>query len=314
MKKSIIIIAGPTASGKTKTGIEIAKNLNGEIVSADSMQIYKYMDIGTAKPSPEEQNEIKHHMIDIIYPDENYSAALFKKNAAKVIDEIYSRNKMPIIVGGTGLYINSLIFDLDFSKAPEDVEYRNYLKNIDAEYGNEYLHEMLKECDPDSYKKLHVNDVKRVIRALEVYKVTGKSISSYNNNIKNAESKYNYLYLGINMKRETLYSRINKRVDEMFEKGLVDEVKSLKSLGYNKSLQSMQAIGYKEVFDYLNGKFTIDETIDIIKQGTRRYAKRQLTWFNHQGNIKWFNIDEFNSYDAFIKNMQSYIEGNLKVI
>ena len=314
MKKSIIIIAGPTASGKTKTGIELSKKINGEIVSADSMQIYKYMNIGTAKPSIEEQNEIKHHMIDIIYPDESYSAAMYKEDASKVIDDICARNKVPIIVGGTGLYINSLIFDLDFSKAPEDIEYRNYLKNAASEYGNEYLHDMLKEHDPDSYTRLHVNDVKRVIRALEVYKVTGNTISNYKDNFKNTDSKYNYLFLGINMERQTLYSRINKRVDEMFENGLIDEVKKLKSMGYDKNLQSMQAIGYKEVFDYLNDKFTLDETIDIIKRGTRRYAKRQLTWFNHQENIKWFNIDEYDSFDIFIKNILYTIEGYYKII
>lgn len=312
-KKKIIIIAGPTASGKTNLGIELAKKINGEIISADSMQIYKYMDIGTAKPSEEEMQGIKHHLIDIIYPNEEFSVALFKQYADNAIEQIYSKGKIPIVVGGTGLYINSLTYSLNFSDSAPDKEYREHLENISKEYGAKYLHDMLKSVDPDAANNIHPNNVKRVIRALEVFKNTGKRISDYQSTTKQNEPDYDFAYFCLDMPRDVLYDRINKRVDIMFNKGLIEEVKMLLSLGYSRDLQSMQAIGYKEVFDYLDGKISLDEVKNTIKQNSRRYAKRQLTWFRKDTRIYW--LDVYNKQlDEILSNMLGYIEGKLKFL
>ena len=312
MKKNIVIIAGSTASGKTKLGIELAKRINGEVVSADSMQIYKYMDIGSAKPTIDEMQGIPHHMIDVVTPDVEFSVALYRKMAVECIDDIINRGKVPIVVGGTGLYINSLTHPLNFTETAKDEEYRNYLQTIAEEKGNEYVHEMLKDVDIDSYNKLHPNDLKRIIRALEVYKNTGKPISEYQRESKQRDIEFNLAFIGLTMDRAKLYDRINKRVDLMFEMGLVDEVKKLKEMGYNKEMTSMQGIGYKEVFDYLDGYFTLDEIKDIIKQSTRRYAKRQLTWFRREDRIYWVNLDEFDSFKEVLENIVGYIEGKFK--
>ncbi|WDC83943.1 tRNA (adenosine(37)-N6)-dimethylallyltransferase MiaA [Caloramator sp. mosi_1] len=312
-KKQIIIIAGPTASGKTNLGIELAKKINGEIVSADSMQIYKYMDIGTAKPSVEEMQGIKHHLIDIIYPDEEFSVALFKQYADNAIEQIYSKGKIPIVVGGTGLYINSLTYSLNFSESEPDKQYRDYLDNLAKQYGAKYLHDMLKNIDPDAANNIHPNNIKRVIRALEVFKNTGKRISEYQSTTKQNEPDYEFAYFCLDMPRNVLYDRINKRVDIMFEKGLIGEVEKLITLGYTRELQSMQAIGYKEVFDYLDGKLSLEEVKNIIKQNTRRYAKRQLTWFRKDNRIYWLEV--FNKQlDEILSNMLGYIEGKLKLL
>lgn len=309
MKKNLVIIAGPTASGKTAISLEIAKRLNGEIISADSMQIYKYMDIGTAKITEDEKQGIPHYMIDEVDPSEEFSVALFREKAGKYIDDITSRGKLPIVVGGTGLYINSLTYALDFSDGSEDKEYRDYLESVATEKGKEYVHEMLKEVDKESYERLFPNDLKRVIRALEVYKLTGKTISQVQKESREKDIEYNLAYIALNMNRETLYQRINKRVDIMFENGLVDEVKSLLSKGYTKDMTSMQAIGYKEVLDYFDGKVTLDEIKDIIKQSSRRYAKRQLTWFRKDKRVKWFEIDKFEDSKEALENIVEYIEG-----
>ncbi len=309
MKKNLVIIAGPTASGKTAISLEIAKRLNGEIISADSMQIYKYMDIGTAKITEDEKQGIPHYMIDVVDPSEEFSVALFREKAGKYIDDITSRGKLPIVVGGTGLYINSLTYALDFSDGSEDKEYRDYLESVATEKGKEYVHEMLKEVDKESYERLFPNDLKRVIRALEVYKLTGKTISQVQKESREKDIEYNLAYIALNMNRETLYQRINKRVDIMFENGLVDEVKSLLSKGYTKDMTSMQAIGYKEVLDYFDGKVTLDEIKDIIKQSSRRYAKRQLTWFRKDKRVKWFEIDKFEDSKEALENIVEYIEG-----
>lgn len=309
MKKNLVIIAGPTASGKTAISLEIAKRLNGEIISADSMQIYKYMDIGTAKITEDEKQGIPHYMIDEVDPSEEFSVALFREKAGKYIDDIISRGKLPIVVGGTGLYINSLTYALDFSDGSEDKEYRDYLESVATEKGKEYVHEMLKEVDKESYERLFPNDLKRVIRALEVYKLTGKTISQVQKESREKDIEYNLAYIALNMNRETLYQRINKRVDIMFENGLVDEVKSLLSKGYTKDMTSMQAIGYKEVLDYFDGKVTLDEIKDIIKQSSRRYAKRQLTWFRKDKRVKWFEIDKFEDSKEALENIVEYIEG-----
>ncbi|KMT23031.1 tRNA (adenosine(37)-N6)-dimethylallyltransferase MiaA [Clostridium cylindrosporum] len=313
MKKNLVIIAGPTASGKTATSIEIAKRLNGEIISADSMQVYKYMDIGTAKITEEEMQGVPHYMIDEVTPDMEFSVALFREKAGAYIDDILSRGKLPIVVGGTGLYINSLTYALDFSGA-EDKEYREYLENLAKEKGNEYLHSKLKEVDIESYERLFPNDTKRIIRALEVYKLTGKTISEVQRESREKDIDYNLAYITLTMDRETLYERINKRVDIMFEKGLVEEVKSLLNMGYTKDMTSMQAIGYKEVLDYFDGKLTLDEVIYIIKQSSRRYAKRQLTWFRKDKRVRWFETDKYEDKHCLLENIVEYIEGELKTL
>lgn len=312
--RNIVVIAGPTASGKTAVGVEIAKRLNGEIISADSMQIYRFMDIGSAKPTQLEKQGIPHHMIDIIYPDQEFSVALFRNMAKNLIDEIHERGNIPIIVGGTGLYINSLIYPYDFTDSTEDTRYREELTAIANELGNEFVHNMLKSIDPESSVRIHPNNLRRVVRALEVYKNTGKTISEYQKQSREREQEYNAAYIGLTMDRQLLYNRINSRVDKMFEAGLINEVKSLKEMGYTKNMISMQGIGYKEIFDYFDNKCTIEETKDIIKQSSRRYAKRQLTWFRRDEKIYWVEVDRFESFDDIIHNITNYIEGNLKLL
>lgn len=310
MKKDLIIIAGPTAVGKTKTAIEIAKKFNGEIISADSMQVYKYMDIGTAKITEDEMEGIPHYMIDEVDPSEEFSVALFREKAVKYIDKIIARGKTPIVTGGTGLYINSLTYPLDFSGKCEDENYRNQLVELSYKMGNEYIHSMLKEVDEKSYNKLFPNDLKRVIRALEVYKVTGKTISKVQEESRKGEIDYNLLYIVLNMDREKLYERINQRVDIMFENGLVNEVENLLSKGYTNEMTSMQAIGYKEVLDYIDQNISLDEVKSIIKQSSRRYAKRQLTWFRKDKRAKWFNIDDYRNNKELLENIAQFIKDN----
>lgn len=307
--KNIVIIAGPTASGKTAAAVELARRINGEVVSADSMQIYKFMNIGSAKPTAEEMCGIPHYMIDIIYPFQDFSVALYRQLAGEVIDDIISRGKVPIVAGGTGLYINSLTYPMDFTQTSEDKDYRNYLCQLGDEKGNEYLHSLLKDIDPESYERLFPNDRKRVIRALEVYKHTGKTISQYQAESKNKPIEYNIAYIGLTMDRQRLYDRINLRVDKMFQQGLVDEVKFLYKMGYNVNMTSMQAIGYKELLDYFNNLCTLQEAKENIKQGSRRYAKRQLTWFRRDERIHWVEIDKYNSLDEIMENILEYIKG-----
>ena len=275
MKKKILVIGGPTAVGKTELSIDLAKRLNGEIISADSMQIYKYMDIGSAKVSKGEMNGVVHHLIDVVDPSINFSVADYKEQGEKAIKEIISRGKLPIIVGGTGLYINSLTCNMNFTEAEKDEEYRKELDKLANEHGNNYIHEMLKEIDPISYNEIHANNRKRVIRALEVYKLTGNPFSSYNAGEDFYKSEYDVHYYVLTMDREKLYERINLRVDIMMEKGLLEECIKLKEMGYTSSMQSMQGIGYKEILYYLEGNVKLQEAINMIKQGSRNYAKRQ---------------------------------------
>ena len=256
MKDKILVLAGPTAVGKTDLSIKLAKALNGQIVSTDSMQIYKYMDIGSAKVTEEEMQGIKVHMIDIIEPSEKFSASDYKDRATKAIEDILSRNKLPILAGGTGLYINSVTCNMDFTEAESDEEYRKELENLAEEKGNEFIHNMLKDIDPISYSEIHYNNRKRVIRALEVYKLTGKPFSSFNAGEEFYNGKYDIKYYVLNMDRAKLYERINKRVDIMMSSGLLEECIKLKDMGYNSSMQSMQGIGYKEVFYYLEVNFS----------------------------------------------------------
>lgn len=294
MNNKILVLAGPTAVGKTALSIELAKKLNGEIISTDSMQIYKYMDIGSAKITTEEMDGIKHHMIDVTTPDKPFSVVDFKNMAQPIIDDLLSKDKLPILTGGTGLYINALTCNMNFTDATNDEAYRLELEELAKEHGDIYIHNMLKDIDPVSYESIHPNNRKRVIRALEVYKVTNKPFSSFNAREDFYKSKYDVHYYVLNMDREKLYQRINKRVDIMFEKGLLNECIKLKENGYNSLMQAMQGIGYKEVLMYLENSISLEEATEMIKQGSRNYAKRQLTWFRKDPRAIFLNKDELS--------------------
>ena len=291
MKKPIIIIAGPTACGKTGVSIELAKRIDGEIISADSMQVYKYMDIGTAKVTKEETQGIKHYLVDELYPDEEFNIKVFQEKALKYIDEIHSRGKIPILVGGTGFYINSVIYKNDFDETTADSDFRKKLEQTAREKGNEFVHNMLKEVDQASYESIHPNNLKRVIRALEFYNQTGKPISLHNEEEKKREEFFNAALIILNMDRKTLYGRIHERVDIMVKDGLVEEVKKLLDMGYNENMVSMKGIGYKELIPYFKGKCSLEFAISEIKKNTRHFAKRQVTWFKYQTDGLWIAMD-----------------------
>ncbi|AEY66200.1 tRNA (adenosine(37)-N6)-dimethylallyltransferase MiaA [Clostridium sp. BNL1100] len=305
----VIVIVGPTASGKTNLSIELAKRMNGEIISADSMQIYKYMDIGTAKPTKEEMQGIKHYLIDEVLPNGDFNVVRFKELAEKYIDIILEKGKQPIVAGGTGLYTSSLINNINFSESESDWELRETLKKETEELGPEHLHKKLQEVDPDSAMNIHPNNIKRVIRALEVYYQTQKPISYHNEISRSIPPRYQFVLVGLNMDRQVLYERINKRVDIMIQNGLVDEVKRLVDLGYADSIISMQGIGYKEILEFLRNNITLEQAIENIKQGTRRYAKRQITWFKRINGIKWFNIDNSGNNINVINEIFEYVKG-----
>ena len=303
MKKPLIILTGPTAVGKTKASIGLAKALNGEIISADSMQVYKHMDIGSAKIRPEEMQGIKHYLIDELEPDEEFHVVRFQEMAKKALEEIYAKNKIPIVVGGTGFYIQALLYDIDFTENEEDTEYRKELEQLAAEKGADVLHDMLREVDPESAEAIHANNVKRVIRALEFHKQTGGKISEHNEQERAKSSPYDFCYFVLNDERERLYERINLRIDQMLDDGLVEEVMSLKDQGYTKEMVSMQGLGYKEVLDYLNGNCTLEEAIYILKRDTRHFAKRQLTWFRRERDVIWVSKNEHNYDEDKILNV-----------
>ena len=286
----LICVAGPTGSGKTAFAIKLAEELNGEIISADSMQIYKSMDIGTAKPKEDEKKGIVHHLIDIVSPYDEFSVKEFTDMAKKIIDDIVLRGKTSIIAGGTGLFINSLIDNVSFSEGESDEKLREELTLLAKEHGNHFVHEMLKEFDYDSYLRLHPNNLKRVIRAIEIYKTTGITMTEQIKSSKNIPSPYDVTYFGLNAERDYIYERIDKRVDIMLENGLEKEVRDLYEKGLDLKYKSMQAIGYKELIMYFEGKLTFEEAVDKIKQESRRYAKRQLTWFRKDERIKWIDI------------------------
>jgi tRNA dimethylallyltransferase len=289
VKQELLVIVGPTAVGKTALSLDLAKTFDGEIISGDSMQVYRDMDIGTAKVSLEEQKEVPHHMIDLIDPDTPFSVQEFQKLARQKIAEISARGRLPMLVGGTGLYIEAVTHDYDLPHVPENPGLRDELRSLAESKGNEYLYRRLSEVDPNAAAKLHPNDLRRIIRALEVYYVTGKPFSSLKGK---GTSPYDALWIGLTMPRELLYERINRRVDQMIKDGLVEEVKRLKERGYHLGLTSMQAIGYKEIMSYLNGEMTLDEAVHSIKKGTRKYAKRQLSWFRRLKEIHWFDVTE----------------------
>ena len=287
-KPEVIVICGPTASGKTALSIELAKRINGEIISADSMQIYKDMDIGTAKPTFEEMGDIKHYLIDCISPDVRYSVADFKKDAINAIEEIVSKDKRPIVVGGTGLYVDSLIYGIDYNEVKTDLNYRDYLEKVIEEKGLDHLYNKACEIDPEAMNKISKNDKKRICRVLEIYKSTGKTKTQLEIESRQKESKYEFDVFAINMERSVLYERINKRVDIMINNGLIDEVKNL--IGkYEKIPTAMQGLGYKEVVQYFDGIYSKEEMIDKIKMESRRYAKRQITWFKRNKSIHWLD-------------------------
>ena len=302
--KPLIILTGPTAVGKTALSIRLAKAVNGGIISADSMQVYKMMDIGTAKITPEEMQDVKHYLIDEFMPDEDFNVVKFKQLALTYMEEIYAKGKIPIIVGGTGFYIQAILNDIDFTETDEDTSYREHLRQVADERGAEFLYEQLREIDEEATKTIHQNNVKRVIRALEYYHQTGKKISEHNEEQKQKESPYNFAYFVLNHDRNILYDRIEKRIDIMMEQGLVGEVSSLYNKGYTKDLVSMQGLGYKEIIDYLEGECTLEEAIYVLKRDTRHFAKRQLTWFKREKEVIWLNKSEFDdSEDAILEKM-----------
>ena len=313
MKKiPLIILTGPTAVGKTDLSIKIAKNLSAEIISADSMQIYEYMDVGSAKVTKEEMDGVHHYMIDEVKPDFKFSVSEFQLRADKYIDEIVAKNKLPLVTGGTGLYLNSLIYNMDFAKSNANNEIRESLRLELEEHGIDYMHEKLRSLDEESANRIHKNNTKRVIRALEVC-LSGEKMNDFSKDLK-FNDKYEPIIIVLNRERDHLYERINKRVDIMLEKGLIDEVKNLLNMGYSKDLISMQGIGYKEIIKYLDGEYTYDEAIEVIKRDSRRYAKRQITWFKRYESAKWFNLDEYNDFNILEKDVLTYIENKIKLV
>ncbi|TCK98004.1 tRNA dimethylallyltransferase [Natranaerovirga hydrolytica] len=310
-KKPLIILAGPTAVGKTALSIALAKKINGEIISADSMQVYKKMDIGTAKVTQKEMEGIKHYLIDEIQPDEPFNVEVFQRMAKQYIKEIYDKGKVPIIVGGTGFYIQAILYDIDFTKENEQQQsaYRQRLTDILKQKDALYLHKILEKVDSESASKIHPNNTKRVIRALEYYFMYKEPISKHNKEQSQKESPYLYSYFVLTMDRDKLYERINDRVDLMVEGGLIEEVESLKEQGYHKDLISMKGLGYKEILAYLEGECTLEEALYILKRDTRHFAKRQLTWFKREPKIKWVNVTNLNNdKDWILKEVINNIE------
>lgn len=290
----MVILTGPTAVGKTALSIELAKKINGAVISADSMQVYKHMDIGSAKILPEEMQGIPHYMIDELEPEEEFHVVRFVEMAKKYLAEIYAAGKIPIIAGGTGFYIQALLYDIDFTDQESDEAFRSRLETLAKEQGREKLHEMLREVDPASAEAIHANNIKRVIRALEFYHLTGKRISEHNEQERQKSSPYNFAYFVLTDDRAKLYERIDKRVDYMIEQGLVDEVQKLKEMGCHRDMVAMQGLGYKEILAYLDGELTLEEAVYIIKRETRHFAKRQLTWFKREREVFWVEKDAYN--------------------
>ena len=312
MKEKLFVLTGPTAVGKTSLSIALAKKLGGEIISADSMQIYKYMDIGTAKVKAEEMEDVPHHLIDIVYPDEEFTVSDYQKQATKLIKELNHKGRLPIIVGGTGLYINSLVYELQFAKVPPNEELRQRYEELANSYGNEYLHEKLSRIDEESSQRIHVADRKRIIRALEIYEETGKTMTEYNKNFRKETNKYDLAMVCLNMDRAQLYERINKRVDLMLNDGLVEEVKVILKMGYDKESVALQGIGYKEIIMYLDGQISLDRAVELIKQGSRNYAKRQLTWFRRDKRIHWVDVGDFDGFEELINYLTKHVNDKIK--
>lgn len=310
-KIPIIILTGPTAVGKTDLSIELAKSLDAEIISADSMQLYEYMDIGSAKVTKEEMDSIKHFMIDEVKPDYPFSVSEFQQRAKEYIEDIHARGKNIIVTGGTGLYLNSLIYDMDFGKSKANAELRDKLQLELDEYGQDFMHNKLRELNEEVANRIHKNNTKRVIRALEV-ELSGEKMNDFTKDLKYNENYYPIIIV-LNRDRENLYNRINLRVDIMLENGLIDEVKDLLDMRYTKDLVSMQGIGYKEIIKYLDGEYSYEEAVEIIKRDSRRYAKRQITWFKRYKEASWFDVEKLNSKELK-KEILLYIEKMLYIM
>jgi len=311
-KKPLVVLTGPTAVGKTKASIGLAKVIGGEIISADSMQVYEYMDIGSAKIRPEEMQGVPHYLIDDLKPWDEFHVVRFQQMAKNAMEQIYANGHIPIVVGGTGFYIQALLYDIDFTDTAQDDTYRAELENLVKEKGAAYLHNMLRKVDPKSAEDIHANNVKRVIRALEYYRQTGQKMSEHNEEERRKESPYEFVYFVLNAPREQLYARIDRRVDQMIEEGLVDEVKHLKELGCTKEMVSMQGLGYKEILAYLDGKYDLDTAVYTIKRDTRHFAKRQLTWFRRERQVTWIQKEVYDyDEDRILKAMLSHLEGRI---
>lgn len=308
-KKPLIVLTGPTAVGKTRLSISLAKAVDGEIISADSMQVYRNMDIGSAKIRPEEMQGVPHHLVDVLDPREEFHIVCFQKMAKTAMEEIYAKGKIPILVGGTGFYIQAITRDIDFTEAVQEDDYRRELEAMAESRGAETLHRMLEKVDPVSAKEIHANNVKRVIRALEFYHQNGNPISAHNQEQKEHKSPYNLAYFVLNAPREILYERIDQRVDEMLKEGLLKEVEALKAMGLKKGMVSMQGLGYKEILSYLEGECSLEEAVTVLKRDTRHFAKRQLTWFRREQDVIWVNKDEFCYEDSrILEYMLSILE------
>lgn len=297
MKKPLVILTGPTAVGKTALSIQLAKDIGGEIISADSMQVYKGMDIGSAKIKTEEMQGVPHFLIDELQPDEEFHVVRFQQLAKKYLQRIWERGHIPVIVGGTGFYIQALLYDIDFTENECDAVYRHELEQLAKEKGADYLHQKLAAVDPKSAEDIHANNVKRVIRALEFYHETGQKISEHNEQERQKSSPYNFAYFVLNDDRSKLYQRIDQRIDIMLKDGLVEEVKALKEKGYTRDMVSMQGLGYKEILDYLDGEISMDEAVYRIKRDTRHFAKRQITWFKRERDVIWLSKESFGYQD-----------------
>ena len=302
MKRPLIILTGPTAVGKTALSIQLAKAIGGEIISADSMQVYQYMDIGSAKIRRDEMDGVPHYLVDVLKPEEEFHVVRFQEMAKEAMEKIYANNNIPIVVGGTGFYIQALLYDIDFTESDSDASYRSELECYANEHGVNALHEKLRAIDPESADSIHANNVKRVIRALEYYHLTGEKISVHNAREREKESPYDYRYFVLNDKRDHLYRRIDLRVDQMMEEGLLQEVKRLKEMGYHRGMVSMQGLGYKEILSYLDGEISLDEAVYEIKRDTRHFAKRQITWFKRERDVIWVNKDEYGYDEKKILN------------
>ncbi len=292
-KRPLIVLTGPTAVGKTNLSIKLAKAVNGEIISADSMQVYKGMDIGSAKIMPEEMDGVPHHLIDVLEPTEDFNVVTFQNLCKEAMDDIYDRGHIPILTGGTGFYIQAVLKDIDFTSNDEDTSYREELERLAKEKGAEYLHDMLKAVDPASAEAIHANNIKRVIRALEFYHQTGEKISEHNDQESQKQSPYNFAYFILNDDRAKLYERIEQRIDIMLAQGLVEEVRALAAQGLSRGYVSMQGLGYKEILDYLDGDISLEEAVYILKRDTRHFAKRQITWFKRESEVIWVNKPDF---------------------
>lgn len=309
-KKPMIILTGPTAVGKTDLSIQLAKAIGGEIISADSMQVYRHMDIGSAKVTPEEMDGVPHHLIDVLEPEEEFNVVVFQKLAKEALTGIYERGHIPIIVGGTGFYIQALLYDIDFTENDGDTAIRRELEKLAQTQGAGCLHQMLQEIDPESAAAIHQNNVKRVIRAIEFYRQTGKKISLHNEQEREKQSPYQFLYYVLDTDRKTLYERIDRRVDLMMEHGLVDEVKHLADMGCTRDMVSMQGLGYKEILDYLSGEIPLEEAVYILKRDTRHFAKRQITWFKRERDVRWLELEQFqNDRKKVLEHILDEIEG-----